>query len=95
MAVNGMVLSRTVECGCRQLEGSRLAQQSEDGFVPTGWPDAGSSNKIREHHIRIIGAVRPLHENRLIDRLKHRKIIETVTKTDGLQRGGVPTESIQ
>lgn len=61
-----------------------LTKEFENDLVPAGRTDTRGSDEVRQIDVRIIRAIRPLHQHRMVDRQEERKIVQAVANADRL-----------
>ncbi len=61
-----------------------LTKEFENDLVPAGRTDTRGSDEVRQIDVRIIRAIRPFHQHRMIDGQEERKIVQAVANADRL-----------
>lgn len=65
-----------------------LTKEFEDDLVPASRTDTWGSDEVRQIDVRIIRAIRPLHQHRMIDRQEERKVVQAIANADRLDLFG-------
>ena len=65
-----------------------LTKEFKDNLVPAGRTDTRGSDEIRQIDVRIIRAIRPFHQHRMINGQEERKIVQAIANADRLDLFG-------